>query len=67
MCKIEVLVVTITAFGRRSLEHKVRFAAFANGALRWQLMKNPIPNPSLNRTPAGRLTPARQSPVSLLR
>jgi hypothetical protein len=25
------------------------------------------PNPSLNRTPAGGLTPARRSPVSLLR
>jgi hypothetical protein len=25
------------------------------------------PNPSLNRTPAGGLSPARRSPVSLLR
>jgi hypothetical protein len=33
------------------LEHKVRFAAFANGALRWQLMKNPIPNLSYMDSP----------------
>jgi len=26
-----------------------------------------MPNPSLNRTPAGGLSPARRSPVSLLR
>ena len=29
--------------------------------------KGVTPNPSLNRTPAGRLSPARRSPVSLLR
>jgi hypothetical protein len=30
-------------------------------------MKRSLPNPSLNRTPAGGLSPARRSPVSLLR
>ena len=31
------------------------------------LVMGPGPNPALNRTPAGGLSPARRSPVSLLR
>ncbi len=59
----------------RVLEHMAWGAIHWSRSNRWQahqwvrcaITVRLRPNPSLNRTPAGGLSPARRSPVSLLR